>query len=215
MSEFDPGTEFATAFAGLIAQHNTNPLPWRAGGKASKDWPNKEDQGWWDANGPKMVAAWIKWRELNPDWQVWEPTEGYPAIEVDVSFEYNGVLVKGFADRIFVDGHGQLIVVDIKTGSREPDSPTQLALYAMGIEHRFGVRPAWGGYWMARKGFIPTLYSLDPFTNDMVGGWLADFRRAVDAGVFVPHLTNLCKSCGVNAYCAAFTALGHASPVFD
>lgn len=206
---FNSHTSFEQAFLKEIINTDAS-LGWRAGGRATKEFPNKEDYDWWLKHGPVMVNRWIEWRNLNPSWQLWQPSPGYHAIELDLQFELEGVLVKGFVDRVFVDGDGQLVVVDLKTGSREPE-PVQLALYAIGIEKKFGVRPQWGGYWMARNGFIPQMYNLDGFTTEMVSAWFRDFRKAIDHQIFIPHLTSMCKSCGVNTSCVAYKALTQSS----
>jgi hypothetical protein len=197
-------TIFDAAFDAEIAKRDAS-LGWRAGGRG------KEDEAWWRKEGPVMVQRWLDWRAINPDWELWWPDPKNPGIELDLAFDLAGVRVKGFVDRVFIDGNGSLVVVDIKTGTRVPDNPVQLALYAIGIEQVFGVRPQWGGYWMGRKGLIPALHNLDYFTNDMVGKWLTDFRKAVDNQIFLPHLTSMCKSCGVNTHCQAFQASGQSA----
>ena len=38
-------------------------------GRASKDWPNKEDEAWWKHHGPAMVLNWKSWRRVTP-WEL-------------------------------------------------------------------------------------------------------------------------------------------------
>lgn len=174
----------------------------RAGGRKSTAWPNKENRDWWLHHGPKMVQAWVDWRSTS-GYQFLEMPDGSPAVEVPVVFEFDEVLVKGYIDRVMVDPNGQVVVVDLKTGSREPASSLQLAVYALGLQRTSGITATLGGYWMARQGDIPNLNSLSHLTGDLVGGWFNDVRRGIEAEIFVPKVSPLCNSCSVSAYCAA------------
>lgn len=176
-----------------------------AGGRKTTQWPDKENERFWLANGPGMVAAWIQWRTLmfNRGWQFYELPDGKPAIEVPVEVEFDDVLVKGYIDRVMVTENGEAIVVDIKSGSRVPASTLQLGIYALGMARNFGVTPAIGGYWMARKGELAEVSSLLHYTPERVGAWFGAAKRGIEAEVFIPHVGPFCGTCSVAQYCAA------------
>lgn len=179
---------------------------WRAAGRKSKEWPNKEDGAWWEANGPEMVSGYISWRNESEDkdWKIWEPYPGQPAIELGITAPIGGVTVKGFIDRIFVTPSGELVIVDLKSGARSPDSDLQLGFYACMVEVALGVRIKWGAYYKARDGkLVKPLVNLDHFSLGLLGNWLRDFARARANGIYLPVIGSHCNNCGVARYCAA------------
>lgn len=165
---------------------------WRASGRATKEWPNKQDQAWWLANGPQMVEAWQMWRETM-GWELWE-VAGRPAIELECNFLLpNEVFVKAYIDRVFVLPDGSLCVVDIKTGANLPETPAQLGVYATAIESLHGVRPTWGCFWDARKGEHTQIVPLETWNKDVLASMFEQFLRGVKSNVFLPHPN---KGCG-------------------
>lgn len=176
----------------------------RAGGRASKQWPNKENLDWWAANGPQLVSDYVAWREgkKSEGWQLFDGPAG-PAIEVPIAIGFDDVLVKGFIDRVFVNGDGELIVVDLKTGNHKPASSLQLGVYALGVERHLGVRPILGSYYMARKAELSEPASLLHFSPELVGQWFSKAKKIIEAELFMPHVTSLCGTCSVSEYCAA------------
>ena len=197
---FDPTAMFIERW-----NHNykmvDNGMPWRAGGRATKAYPNKEDADWWLANGPKMVDFWIQFREES-GWKIWDTPVGIPAIETEMNQQVNGVNIKAFLDRIMVAPTGELVIVDIKTGA-EPKSQTQLGIYAVLVEKTFGVRPQLGSYFMARTGELTTPVSLDRFTESRLGSWAKGFEIAVSNKIFIPSTGFMCGTCSVNSSCYA------------
>lgn len=171
----------------------------KAGGRVSKAWPNKEDKAWWLYHGPLMLQSWIDWRN-GSGWQLWYPEEGVPAVELGIEYAVDGAEIKMFIDRVMVTPNGELVVVDLKTGARTPSSDLQLAVYAAGIERKYGVRPQYGAYWMAREGMTSQLSSLDYLPTDRVEALVKNFDKARKAGIFLPNTTN-CFYCSVAQYC--------------
>lgn len=176
-----------------------------ATGRASAEYGGKRNVQWWLDNGPAMVQRWIDWRQKN-EWAMWETPEGTPAIELELRVILPGELpVKMFLDRIMVTPAGQLVVVDIKTG-RQPETPEQLGLYALGIEQTYGemFRPDWGYFWDAQKGTHTQPQALGRYTADY---FAEDYHMAVagiNAGVFLAKPQNNCRNwCGVAKFCKA------------
>lgn len=191
-----------------ITDAGVNPADVRAGGRKSKEWPDKEVAAWWEANGPAMVAQYLEWRmqRMEEGWQWFTTPDGKPAVEVGIQIELADVLVKGFIDRVMVNPDGELLVVDLKTGSHTPASTLQLGIYALGVERHFGVRPILGAYYMARKGQLTEPTSLLHFTEEQVGDWFSKAKKGIEAELFIPHVSSLCGSCSVRPYCTAFGA---------
>jgi CRISPR/Cas system-associated exonuclease Cas4 (RecB family) len=174
----------------------------RAGGRVSKAYPNKEDGTWWKEHGPKQIEAWAEWRKNNPNLDILD-VNGEPAIEIAVSAELDGVRLQGVIDRVFVDkATGETMIVDLKTGSYPPASQLQLGFYRVALEQTAGINPQYGAYWMARQGVLSQVEELWHPT-EMITAWLRQTKQLIDDNVFLPHITNMCKSCGVRDYCYA------------
>ncbi|MEW1959808.1 PD-(D/E)XK nuclease family protein [Kineococcus sp. NPDC059986] len=171
-----------------------------ASGRASKAWPNKENRDWWEQNGPGMVLSWIHWNQTTP-WTIWQTPEGEWAIELELEVEFGGGPIKLAIDRVYQWG-SWIIVVDIKSG-REPVNNFQLGQYASAIEQKFGVRPSHGAYWMARTGEPGQVHSLVDYDQQHIDMTFRKFKQAKEIGLFLPHPSNLCGSCGVREFCSA------------
>jgi len=177
---------------------------WLKAGRVSKVWPNREDGEWWLASLPIQINAYIKWRAEHPAWTFWAaPDEGEGAvagIELPVSFDVDGIPVVGAIDRVLVI-NGQLHIMDLKSGSREPEGTLQLAMYATALEAMYGIRPEWGSYYMSRKGDLSSPKYLGNWGTAQVHDAVRQYRRGVAAEVFIPHESNLCNGCRVAQWC--------------
>ncbi len=195
---------FLDAFAYHTAETLDNvgqdvPDGWRAGGRATKAFPNKENDDWWLANGPSLVQNWIDWRK-GSGWSIFE-IDGRPAIELGFDFEVGGEFaIKMFIDRLMVNEHGELVVVDLKSGSSTPKSALQLALYAYGCEKILGIRPKWGTFWKARDGGTTPLMDLDTLPSEKVEYIVSGFDKLRKSGIFIPNLDE-CGWCGFKDIC--------------
>ncbi len=179
-----------------------NGMPFRAGGRATKAYPNKEDASWWLDNGPKMVDFWMQFR-ANSGYQVYMLDHENPAVETELNVEIGGVNMKGFLDRLMVTPTGELIVLDIKTSSKAPVTYTQLGTYAMMCEKVLGIRPTKGAYYMARTGEITEPVSLDHYTESRLASHAKGFKIAVDNNIFIPQPGFMCGTCSVSHACYA------------
>ena len=178
---------------------DVDPSAWRVGGRASKQYPDKEDSVWWLDNGPAMFESWVKWR-LGSGWHIAE-FSGQPSIEIGFDFTVNDEFaVQMYLDRLMVNEHGELVIVDLKSGSRTPSSPLQLAMYAYGCEKILGVRPKWGTFWKARDGVTSQLVDLDTLPSNKVEYIVSGFDKLRKQGVFLPNLDE-CGWCGFNEVC--------------
>ena len=189
--------------------------PWRAGGRATKAYPNKEDKLWWLAEGPTMVHNYYTWRKQNPNLDIWHTPEGVPAIELGISVTLPGdVTLKSYIDRVFVDkATGQTMIVDLKTG-KPPQAGLQLAVYRLALQQQFGEAPRYGAFWMGRQGTLDKVYDLDTYPIPMVQRWMRDVKKAIDMQIFVPHVNMMCDYCGVKKFCYAHGSTEYV-PDFD
>lgn len=177
----------------------------RAGGRKTNLWPDKENDQWWRANGQHMVIGWQQWVAARKaeGWSFYAMPDGAPAVEVPFHLTLGGVLVKGYIDRVMVNPDGEVVIIDLKTGNTTPSSSLQLGVYALGFHAITGVMPSVGAYYMARKSELSAMSSLLHYDATMVGDWFAKTKVAIEAEVFVPHVTNLCGTCSVAPYCRA------------
>lgn len=182
-------------------QSDINPVDWRAGGRATKEWPNKEDGDWWNKNGFKFLEDFVEFWD-NSGWQVWHTPEGEPALELQINVHYGDTLVKAFIDLVAVNKDGELIVVDFKTGKSMP-SNMQLGLYASSLEKQFGVRPVHGYYYDARKAQSVLTDNLARWTPQLFEYLFKQFEFAVENKIFIPNVGMACSSCSVADYCHA------------
>jgi len=180
--------------------------PIRAGGRATKAHPDKENEAWWMEHGVVMLTDYVKWRETS-GWEIYTDNDT-PFIEweFNISIPRNDadeVVLKGYVDRVFVTPEGELVVVDLKTGNTIPAASTQLGVYAVALAQRGGINPLLGSYYMARKGETTQLRSLAHYTPDMLAYWIGSFVDSVRDERFVPHVTAMCGTCSVAQYCYA------------
>ena len=127
---------------------------WRASGRKSSQWPNKENEDFWRQEGVTFALNYMTWRLNNPSWEVAE-LDGQPAIEVEIggTFTGAGLPLRGYIDRVFYNPSTQEhMVVDLKSGTRVPADTLQLGTYSLYLELKYGIRPRWGCFWMARTG---------------------------------------------------------------
>ena len=50
---------FLEEIARIEKETGTNPTDWRAGGRATKANPDKENKAWWDTNGKQMFVNFV------------------------------------------------------------------------------------------------------------------------------------------------------------
>ena len=171
----------------------------RTGGRATKEYPNKEDATFWNNTGPKWVESYITWRKNNTDWKIWKTPQDVPAIELGIVPEFAGVPVKMVIDRVF-DYHGNLVVVDLKTSQQTPSSTLQLGFYKVGLGKVLGAEIKYGAYWMARQSGTTELIDLTQYDEEKLEYLASGFDKARKSGIFLPN-TNNCNRCGLTDHC--------------
>jgi len=184
------------------SETNTLPSDWRAGGRATKAYPDKENDVWWQDNGPEMVDKFIEWWK-NSNWSVWNYNGG-PQIEAEFNVMFGDILVKSFIDLIAVTPDGEIAVVDYKAGAYMPDTNMQLGLYACAVQQITGTRPTKGYFYNARQGIMEDAGDLSRWTVQLFTELFKQFNKGVEQEIFLPNLGMMCKSCSVKDYCHAY-----------
>lgn len=178
------------------------PANWRAANKG------KETLEWWRKAGLGFCEEYAKWRDQSDLQIFWDGDTAL--IEAELMPILNDVPVKMFADRIMVDKHGQLLVVDLKTGSKAIESSLQLGVYKVGVEKLLGVTIEWGAYYMARKGALDNPLPLGHWTEDRIGSMFAAFDRQERAGEYLPNIGSHCKyMCSFREHCVYMGGTKH------
>ena len=113
--------EFADALDEAVAEDERRsgyPVSeWKVGGRKSKDKPAGENLDWWRAEGPVLLATYENWLRENSIRIA--SIEGVPAIEYGGAVAFpSGAVVKGYIDLV-VEVGDSLMVVDLKSGSRQ------------------------------------------------------------------------------------------------
>lgn len=176
-------------------------MKWRTAGKPTKARPNGEDQIWWLEAGKQMVRDYYAWRISTEDILTLAAVEGGPAIEVEIRTLLGGVPTVAYVDRVFQDTRsGVLEVVDMKSGARPITSPDQLGHYSVMLAEK-QMDVTYGSYYSARKGAKTEPFNLTGYTPASVGEMYRWVDDRINAGVFEPSITPLCKTCSVKKFC--------------
>lgn len=193
---------FQTLIDAKAAETDIIPSAWRAGGRATKAYPEKENDAWWQDNGPVMVDNFIQWWRNNK-WSVWFYND-VPQIEAEYNVMFGDVLVKSFIDLIAVTPEGDIAVIDYKAGAYMPDTNMQLGLYACAVQQITGTRPTKGYFYNARQGTMEEAGDLSRWTVQLFTELFKQFNKAVEQEIFLPNVGMMCKSCSVKDYCHAY-----------
>jgi len=156
-----------------------------------------EHASWWRGRGFQMVL----------DFAEWWPASGLtvldldgPAVERRFETELGGVPVLAIPDALVVDEHGQIDVLDYKSGKPPKDS-LQLGVYAAALRAATDLDATYGLYYMTRDvRAIPV--DLSKWPHDKVTGLFVDFHTRESAGDYTPTPSKeACKFCPLKTEC--------------
>jgi hypothetical protein len=159
---------------------------------------------YWEESAPTMVSNWLTWR-ARVGWKIAEFSDE-PAIELDLDPYLTPELkVVGAPDRVFVLPNGELVVVDVKSGSSTPKTPMQQGLYATLLELLGHRRPKYGTFVKVKEdgGVHTPLAKLDKYDEQFFTELFRGFRAQLETGAFLPNVGDNCRTCGVQAACYA------------
>lgn len=204
-SDADVSSQWDEDFNAAVVeqQGKTNQAPdqWRRAGRSTKDNPNKEDLHWWRHDGLRQAIAYRDWLTTS-GWHVYTHG-GVVMSEVEVSADFDGVFVKGYLDSLMVSPDGELVVVDYKSGTREPFSLAQLGQYKVMVKKTIGIDIELGSHFMTRKAQMVEPAVLSRYTDEYFTRMYKNLHRAVTSEVFLPSVGDACRMCDVSAACHA------------
>lgn len=208
---------------------STSPVPiseWRAanGGKENQDWWRVEGeamlQRWCEERAKLAAGASPRKLALLPhsngsEHAATDDRNHAYAVEWPFTITVPGPLGEltytNIVDRVWECADGTLLVEDLKTGSRIPKDTGQLGTYAWGVAsliprnglNRDGANPRiMGAFYNARKGlWTPAvdLLAAHPWDEFVYRLHTAEAKRR--AGLYSPHVTDLCSACSVRYAC--------------
>jgi putative RecB family exonuclease len=169
-----------------------------------------------DANAPESVEAWLASAGTLVEryFTLEDPTRIQPhgreeLVEVTLP---DGLLLRGYVDRLDVAPNGALRVVDYKTGGMpreafEAKALFQMKFYALVLWRTRGVVAAQLKLLYLKDGdaltYAPDEAELIRFERTLQAIWAA-IERAVATGDFRPNRSRLCDWCDHQALCPAF-----------
>lgn len=177
-----------------------DPETWRKAGRGA------EGPKWWGWHGRKMVAQFVDWwthSGLKVFDVVTDDGDVVPGIEHELLVTLGGVDVRAIPDALVLDEHGQLDVLDYKSGNARgvtTKDPFQLAVYSVAVEVALGVKPTFGLFYGTRMAQAYP-HDLTRWTPDLIGEKFADFDAKERAGIYKPNPGKRCSYCGVRDSC--------------
>lgn len=182
---------------------------WRTGkGYTGRGQPEGYDE--WVLKGLECVKDWV-------DWRVKQIRLGWDLVGIEEPFDTelpSGIRIRGFVDRRFATPEGDFIV-DLKTGSRLPDSPFQLGVYATGLELEGKARPKLGAYYMAKTGTITWPEDLERYSIAVVDSMATMMYAGIDNRVYLPVVSSQCYQCFAQKACYVFSGSTEESRFYD
>lgn len=163
--------------------------------------PNKKDKVWWLQEGPRMFRDYVAWRRL-ARWELPLLPDGRPAVEVPIDVEMGGRPQVGYIDRVFIRPDGEVVILDLKFGN-EPAGRLQLGVYRVGLLRKHGIEANVGVLFMGPKGELTQPTDLTHYDEAWMDAQFAQAWRGIQAGVFLPNVTSLCRGCAVRDWCRA------------
>jgi hypothetical protein len=198
----------------------------------------KQDESYWRQNGPQMLSNWLQWKGGREEagWRIATflvpVTESRTNEEAGIEMKLESVLkltsydylepyqekryVVGAPDRIFKLPNGELVIVDVKSGSTTPKTVLQQGLYATLLEQEFGVRPRYGTFvkvGVKAGGVHTTLAPLAKYDERYFSQLFSAYRAQAETGTYLPMVGDMCDRCGVAAFC--YAANGARSAEYD
>jgi putative RecB family exonuclease len=167
--------------------------------------PPADDLDTWLASAGSLVETYFRLED---------PTRIRPAgreelVEVTLP---DGLLLRGYVDRLDVAGNGALRVVDYKTGGMpreafEAKALFQMKFYALVLWRTRGVVAAQLKLIYLKDGDVLTYAPDEPellrFERTLQAIWAA-IGKAVETGDFRPNRSRLCSWCDHQAFCPSF-----------
>lgn len=156
--------------------------------------------------GLVQVAEYIEWALSEADqWRILA-LDGEKALErrfeMDLGVPGSLVRVVGYIDQMIEYRNGAIRPRDLKTGTKRPDSPVQLGVYALAMRDIFNIGDVWhGDYYMCKDKKSTKPYELKQYTRENVTDWFHTLNDAVANEIYIPNPGSMCNVCGVWEWC--------------
>lgn len=177
----------------------------KAGGLDAIRWAGRgggEDYRWWWTQGEFMLRRYQQTREQMHGLG-WGLAEDRTEYRVEVMIEGTRKPIVAYLDKYLMHETGEPLIVDWKTGKIGNAAPLQFATYAKVVQATRGVLVSRGVAAFLRApdaerrvqpvNFLPLLDRLAELYNGLEDG--------IDAGLFPPHPSWMCKGCSVRSAC--------------
>jgi putative RecB family exonuclease len=175
-----------------------NPIAWQKSGvrKTETDLSIRKEKG------AEQVLAYIEYAQKE-NLEVWKlPDTGEPASEVPFEEDFGGVTVRGFIDLIMVERvTDNILVRDIKTGTKVPVGNFQLATYRHAVKKKYGKDALWGDYWMAKDSKPTPAEPVGLVTETMITTQFQIMDAAERNGQYGANIGDHCGRCDVARHC--------------
>ncbi len=157
----------------------------------------KENQEWWEEQGPQMVMNFSEIRKLDEQmgWQVLPEF-----VEAKVGATLDGDVFTGRIDAMVADEDGTLIIRDYKTGVyKRHEQKLQLALYSLLMGETLGLHPVAGELVYLRSN-SRVVFTLEPM-YDGLRAWWKGAADGIRKEVWSLSPGPMCVSCEVRRSC--------------
>jgi putative RecB family exonuclease len=201
MSVEDALQAFEDAWGAEMAkerQRQPDPKMWMVGGKKTVQTDEEERR----AKGRQQTADYITHNGPDHEWQPVEVLPGLPAVELGFELDFDGIKVVGYIDQVRQSRKtGKVRVVDVKTGTKMPESPYQFGTYAVAVAETLGFEVEDGTYWMCKDNKESKPKPLRMYTRDIVADWYRTMDKMIKDGNFLATPGGGCFTCTVRPYC--------------
>ena len=133
--------------------------------------------------------------------------------EITLDVDGEDILVRGYIDQVR-NWKGNLVAVDLKTGSPSNTDHRQLGLYTWAATRVLGEPVTFGRFFYSKLDDVPRSgdkmgrysdwYKAEGFDEEYWLGQLREMVRGVNQLVFLPNVSELCARCEVKSHCRAF-----------
>ncbi|GII83357.1 hypothetical protein Ssi03_13470 [Sphaerisporangium siamense] len=152
--------------------------------------------------GLEQVANYIEYNKADDTLRPFTMPDGSVAAEVGFEIEFGGVAVLGYLDLLMENTRtGELLVRDIKSGSKVPAVPFQLIVYRMAVADVLGLDVQWGHFFMTRDGKPTRDIDLTTLDVEYIQRWFVRQVELAERGLFLPNPGDACRTCGVAPHC--------------
>ncbi|GAA4187144.1 hypothetical protein GCM10022252_20190 [Streptosporangium oxazolinicum] len=173
---------------------------WLVGGrkKVQNDLVDRYD------SGQEQIATYIEYNLADTTLAPYVMPDGSIASEIGFEVEFRGVNVRGYIDVLMQDTTtGEVLVRDIKSGTKVPAVPFQLIVYRLAVLQVLGLDVTWGQFFMTRDGKPTMPIDLTTLDEAWIETWFKRQVQIEEQGLFLPDPGENCRTCGVKPHCPA------------